>query len=213
MCRRLPQRSLYWGPGRSSCPHFHSSVTLSFNNFFRLILCAFGSLISSPTNLECHGDLFSTCHWITKPLVCAWCVMGTRHIYLLDKWILKCMPKFNYGTSLCKRIHHGWIIQKPLKGHLLPAMCRARWYSERAYMKVQITGAQVVQWLRCCTSSVGGASLIPDWGTKILLATWPKKEKQQRLGVRPTLCCGCSGVLSCCSSCEGSRFIPGHGWE
>ena len=65
----------------------------------------------------------------------------------------------------------------------------------------------VVQWLRCHTSSARGASLIPDWGTKILLATWPKKEKKHRLGVRPTLCCGGSGVLSCCSSCEGSCFI------
>ena len=38
----------------------------------------------------------------------------------------------------------------------------------------------MVQWLRCHTSSVGGASLIPDWGTKILLATGPKKEKKRK---------------------------------
>ena len=35
----------------------------------------------------------------------------------------------------------------------------------------------VVQWLRFCASNSEGAGSIPGWGTRILLAMWPKKTK------------------------------------
>ena len=42
-----------------------------------------------------------------------------------------------------------------------------------------------VQWLRLCTSNVGGLGSIPGWGTKIPCAIWysqkeRKKKKKQR---------------------------------
>ena len=38
-----------------------------------------------------------------------------------------------------------------------------------------------VQWLRLCTSIVGGTDLVPGWGTRIPHATWAAKKKKKKI--------------------------------
>ena len=38
----------------------------------------------------------------------------------------------------------------------------------------------MVQWLRLCASTQQGCGSIPDWGTKIPLAWWPKQTNQKK---------------------------------
>ena len=50
-------------------------------------------------------------------------------------------------------------------------------------MKEALSGTSLeIQWLRLHAPSAGGTSLIPGWGTKILLChtVWPKKEEKKR---------------------------------
>lgn len=100
MCKPLPQRSLPGSPDRPSCLHFHSPVTLSFNNFFTVSFCT--HLISSCTNLERHPD-FSL---ILGSLTAGVCLACRRHSSYL--FVGKSMPEFSNGMSLCERIHH-WV--------------------------------------------------------------------------------------------------------
>ena len=42
----------------------------------------------------------------------------------------------------------------------------------------------MVQWLSLCTFNVGGASLIPGWGTKIWYVVQPKKKKKRSMSIQ-----------------------------
>ena len=43
-----------------------------------------------------------------------------------------------------------------------------------------------VQWLQLCTSTAGGAGLIPGWGTKIPHAVWQKNIFLKNVAFQPT---------------------------
>ena len=45
----------------------------------------------------------------------------------------------------------------------------------------------MVQWLRLCAASAGGAGLIPNLGTKISYVTWQKKKSAKGKGTRAIL--------------------------
>ena len=61
----------------------------------------------------------------------------------------------------------------------------------------------VVQWLRLCTPTSGGANSTPGWGTKILRQK--KKKEQFKLAKQPDI--GLLGALVYCENSNVSTWI------
>ena len=88
------------------------------------------------------------------PASCCWKIVSSAFV-----WHSRLSPSQTFHSSLFFPLHTGSVIL--------------------GYVKTHLENSMEVQWLRLCTSTERGWSLIPSLRTKVPHAVWQKKKKKR----------------------------------